>query len=99
MNMNIPKRKRNSKPNKPNGMASFDMPTTKMKKFPKSKCFEWCGLKSYTITNIVFLLHESRITEEEVIASDSPEYFAATQANITHLPQLPQALNTNTSGM
>lgn len=57
---------------------------------------EWDGIIRYANDKDEEIPEE--ITEEEVIASDSPEYFAAaTQANITHLPQLPQALNTNTS--
>lgn len=56
---------------------------------------EWDGIIRYANDKDEEIPEE--ITEEEVIASDSPEYFAATQANITHLPQLPQALNANTS--
>lgn len=56
---------------------------------------EWDGIIRYANDKDDEIPEE--ITEEEVIASDSPEYFAATQANITHLPQLPQALNANTS--
>lgn len=58
---------------------------------------EWDGIIRYANDKDDEIPEE--ITEEEVIASDSPEYFAAaTQANITtHLPQLPQTVNTNTS--
>lgn len=57
---------------------------------------EWDGIIRYANDKDDEIPEE--ITEEEVIASDSPEYFAATQANITHLPQLPQTLSTaNTS--
>lgn len=56
---------------------------------------EWDGIIRYANDKDDEIPEE--ITEEEVIASDSPEYFAATQANITHLPQLPQTLNANSS--
>lgn len=57
---------------------------------------EWDGIIRYAHDKDDEIPEE--ITEEEVIASDSPEYYAVTQTNITHPPQLPQTLSTaNTS--
>ncbi|XP_001653659.2 ras guanine nucleotide exchange factor P isoform X1 [Aedes aegypti] len=53
---------------------------------------EWDGIIRYAHDKDEEIPEE--ITEEEVIASDSPEYYAATQTNVTHLPQLPQTLST-----
>lgn len=46
---------------------------------------EWDGIIRYANDKDEEIPEE--ITEEEVIASDSPEYFTATQTNITTLPQ------------
>lgn len=57
---------------------------------------EWDGIIRYAHDKDDEIPEE--ITEEEVIASDSPEYYTVTQTNITHPPQLPQTLSTaNTS--
>lgn len=53
---------------------------------------EWDGIIRYAHDKDDEIPEE--ITEEEVIASDSPEYYAVTQTNITHPPQLPQTLST-----
>ncbi|XP_062543681.1 transcription initiation factor TFIID subunit 1-like isoform X4 [Armigeres subalbatus] len=56
---------------------------------------EWDGIIRYANDKDEEIPEE--ITEEEVIASDSPEYFTATQTNITTLPQLPTLSTVNTS--
>lgn len=59
---------------------------------------EWDGIIRYAHDKDDEIPEE--ITEEEVIASDSPvnEYFTTTHPNLTHLPQLPHPLSTaNTS--
>lgn len=56
---------------------------------------EWDGIIRYANDKDDEIPEE--ITEEEVIASDSPEYFTATQTNITNLPQLPTLSTANTS--
>lgn len=56
---------------------------------------EWDGIIRYANDKDEEVPEE--ITEEEVIASDSPEYFTATQTNITTLPQLPTLSTVNTS--
>lgn len=55
---------------------------------------EWDGIIRYANDKEDEIPEE--ITEEEVIASDSPvnEYFSAPHATITHLPHLPQQLTT-----
>lgn len=56
---------------------------------------EWDGIIRYANDKDDEIPEE--ITEEEVIASDSPvnEYFTTQQTNVPHLPQLPHALTTS----
>lgn len=55
---------------------------------------EWDGIIRYANDKDDEIPEE--ITEEEVIASDSPvnEYFTTPQTTVTHMPQLPHALTT-----
>lgn len=73
----------------------YEYPEEEEEELPTEQT-EWDGIIRYANDKDDEIPEE--ITEEEVIASDSPEYYAATQTNVTHLPQLPQTLSTaNTS--